>query len=482
MPPPEHRRGFQFYKDCLNDAKYIVAPMVDASELAWRMLSRKYGAQLCYTPMWHSAVFARDEKYRKSALQTCPEDRPLIVQFCANDPETFKKAVAFTVEAIDCDGIDLNLGCPQVIAKRGHFGSFLQDEWDLISRLVSGIYDNFKIPITCKMRVFEDVQKTVDYAKMMESAGCQVLTVHGRTREQKGAMTGLASWAHIKAVVLALKIPVVANGNIQYLEDVHRCIADTGVSGVMSAEGQLTNPALFAGLQPPVWQMCLEYLELAEKYPCPLSYSRGHMFKLLVHILQLRTNSGIREIVAKGQRLDDFKRAAIMLRDKYSHRDNNDWDSEREELVSFNLKHPPWICQPYVRPPPEVHLKKLEETREKERLKKAAIDLAEAKRPATSEDGNQISKKKMKKLERNPYKKFSHARENCKLCQTCPNPCGTKCGSNLCKKCCKEKCFKQELDCEGHKIFVKSKREYARKKYGSVSKANPDVKVVDTVQ
>ena len=118
MPPPPEKCGFRLYKEVLNDPKCIVAPMVDASELAWRMLARRYNADLCYTPMWHSAVFARDEKYRRNALQTCPQDRPLIVQFCANDPETFKKAVQLTIDTIECDAIDLNLGCPQVIAKR----------------------------------------------------------------------------------------------------------------------------------------------------------------------------------------------------------------------------------------------------------------------------------------------------------------------------------------------------------------------------
>ncbi|XP_051136319.1 uncharacterized protein LOC127254973 isoform X4 [Andrographis paniculata] len=279
----------------LGRPKHIVAPMVDNSELPFRLLCRKYGAQAAYTPMLHSRIFTETEKYRSQEFTTCKEDRPLFVQFCANDPDVLLEA-ARRVEPY-CDYVDINFGCPQRIARRGNYGAFLMDNLPLVKSLVEKLSQNLDVPVSCKVRIFPDLQDTIKYAKMLEEAGCALLAVHGRTRDEKDMKKFRANWNAIKAVREAVRIPVLANGNIRHVEDAALCLEETGAQGVLSAESLLENPALFAGYRTPEWasgdeetcsdggldqaELLVEYLKFCEQYPVPWRMIRSHVHKLL---------------------------------------------------------------------------------------------------------------------------------------------------------------------------------------------------------
>lgn len=225
---------------------------------------------LAYTPMLHARIFAETVKYRNSSfqptragLESLPDvtsvpselyldgnpstDRPLFVQFCANSPDMLLEAAKY-VEPF-CDAVDLNLGCPQGIAKKGHYGSFLQEDWGLIYKLINELHLNLKVPVTAKIRILETKEKTLKYAKVILSAGASIITVHGRQRNQKGHNTGLADWSVIRYLRdnLPKETVIFANGNILRHADIAKCLEYTGADGVMSAEGNLCDPTIFAG-------------------------------------------------------------------------------------------------------------------------------------------------------------------------------------------------------------------------------------------
>eukprot|EP00882_Tetradesmus_deserticola_P015758 GHRQ01016792.1.p1 GENE.GHRQ01016792.1~~GHRQ01016792.1.p1 ORF type:complete len:339 (+),score=106.38 GHRQ01016792.1:225-1241(+) len=242
------QRSWSYFRS-LGSPKWHVAPMVDQSELPFRMLCRAHGAEAAYTPMLHSRLFLEQQKYRDEHFSTCPGDRPLFVQFCANDPDTFVAAAEIVQE--HADYIDLNLGCPQRIAKRGFYGAFLMDDTQLIEQLVLAAATRLRTPVSCKIRLFPDVSKTIEYARMLQAAGCSLLAVHGRLRECKDNSAVRADWDGIAAVRAAVQIPVLANGDVQCMADAQRLMAHTKADGVLSAEPLLSDPALFSSSRQP---------------------------------------------------------------------------------------------------------------------------------------------------------------------------------------------------------------------------------------
>lgn len=376
----------------LNQPKKMLCPLVDHSELAFRILMKKYGCELSYTPMLNAKIFANDHKYRIRNFGpldgTHEMDRPLVVQFCSNDINELLQSCDYVKDS--CDMIDLNLGCPQNIARSGHYGSFLMEDWPLIKNLISGMHEA-GINNTCKIRIFPELDKSLEYAQMCVDSGAEWIGVHGRLREQRGQATGLADLdyiKHIKEMIVsnkkdeAEKQVVISNGNMIYPEDILNVLDYTKCDAVMSGEGALYNPGIFnftdeddvtscEGLDkikdrvfPRVDAILREYydivLSVKDQSPASMKSFKSHVFKLLRPFfekeLDLRNEFGPLNKVF--EQTDEFKLWIGKVTERIEKRIEEDpelnedkitldEENSADEVKYYNI--PFYRCQPYFR-------------------------------------------------------------------------------------------------------------------------------------
>uniref|UniRef100_A0A0G4GXB1 tRNA-dihydrouridine synthase n=1 Tax=Chromera velia CCMP2878 TaxID=1169474 RepID=A0A0G4GXB1_9ALVE len=243
--------------------------MVGQSDLPFRLLCRRYGADVAYTEMFYSDRIVNDPSYLPSVLHTHPEDTPLVIQLCGNDPDTVTAAALKCEDR--CNAIDINLGCPQKRAEDGLFGAYLLDKkhWPRVFAVVESLSKNLTVPVFCKIRLCNLPKESIELAQGLEKAGCACLAVHGRKRgSQRNRRQGPADLGAIRTIREALTIPVIANGNVRTYADVQANRRFCSCEGIMSAEGVLGNPAIFSTSEKgkPRWLADIvgEYLDLCE--------------------------------------------------------------------------------------------------------------------------------------------------------------------------------------------------------------------------
>jgi len=224
----------------------LLAPMEDVTDPAFRLMCKRFGADMVYTEFVSSDALVRYVNSTQQKLQICDEERPVAIQIYGRFPEAMEEAARICEEAKP-DIIDINFGCPvKKVAGKGAGAGMLRDVPKMLE-ITKRVVEAVQIPVTVKTRLgWDDSSKIiVDLAESLQDCGIAALAIHGRTRAQM--YTGEADWSLIGAVKnnQRMHIPIIGNGDVTNPEIARRRFDETGVDAVMIGRASIGRPWIF---------------------------------------------------------------------------------------------------------------------------------------------------------------------------------------------------------------------------------------------
>ncbi len=223
----------------------VLGPMAGVTDLPFRILCKEQGANLVYTEMISAKGIYYNNKNTASLLETSKSEHPVAVQLFGSEPELMA-LIAERIKDKDFDILDINMGCPVPKIVNNGEGSALMKNQKLAGKIIKAVSGAAGKPVTVKIRKGFDDSSTnaVEFAIMAEENGAKAIAVHGRTRQQYYG--GKADWDIIRKVKEAVKIPVIASGDIFSPKDALRCMEETNCDALMLARG---NPWIFVQIK-----------------------------------------------------------------------------------------------------------------------------------------------------------------------------------------------------------------------------------------
>lgn len=244
----------------LGERPVLLAPMEDVTDPAFRLMCKRFGADMVYTEFVSADALIRSVSKTEQKLNISDEERPVAIQIYGRDTATMVEA-AQIVEQARPDILDLNFGCPvKRVAGKGAGAGMLQNI-PLMLEITRSVVDAVKIPVTVKTRLGWDADHKiiVSLAEQLQDCGISALTIHGRTRAQM--YTGEADWTLIGEVKKnpRMHIPIIGNGDVTTPQRARECFEQYGVDAIMIGRASFGRPWIFKEVK--------HYLETGEELP-----------------------------------------------------------------------------------------------------------------------------------------------------------------------------------------------------------------------
>jgi tRNA-dihydrouridine synthase B len=232
-----------------------LSPMADMTDSAYCQVVRRVVAEtitdsrlIVFREMVSSEAVVRGNEKTLGMTEIHPAERPLVQQIFGAKPDVMAKAAAIVDQEFHPEGIDINMGCPVYKITSNFNGSALMKDVELATSIVRAMKAAISVPLSVKMRAgWADHNECIEFAKHIEDAGADLITVHGRTKEQGYA--GKSNRDVVAQVKQAVSIPVLYNGGVFTWEDYFEALDQTGCDGVLIARGGLGNPWIFSQIE-----------------------------------------------------------------------------------------------------------------------------------------------------------------------------------------------------------------------------------------